>query len=59
VARAPVEKARGEHFGNAAVFDSYYDAVAQAPVLWCAHSVRYQGWAQLEALGLISRGGWG
>jgi len=58
VHRAPVEKARGEHFGNAAVFEDYYDAVAQAPDLWCDHSVRFKGWEQLEKLGLISRGGW-
>ena len=59
VERARVEKARGEHFGNAPVFDDYYDAVMAAPDLWCAASARYQGWRQLERLGLISRGGWG
>lgn len=58
VAKSPVEKARAQHFGNAPVFDSYYDAVAAAPDLWCAHSTRFAGWEQLEELGLISRGGW-
>lgn len=58
VDRATVEKARAEHFGNAPVFDAYYDAVAQAPDLWCKHSERFEGWEQLETLGLISRGGW-
>lgn len=58
VDRAPLEKARAEHFGNAPVFDAYYDAVAQSPDLWCAHSARFTGWEQLEELGLISRGGW-
>lgn len=58
VQRAPVEKARAEHFGNAPVFDAYYDAVAAAPDLWCAQSARFESWEQLESLGLISRGGW-
>jgi hypothetical protein len=59
VEKSRIEKARAEHFGNAPVFDAYYDQLAQAPDLWCAQSTRYEGWAQLEALGLISRGGWG
>ena len=58
VEKAKIEKARGEHFGNAAVFDSYYDTVAEAPDLWCAQSTRYEGWQQMEDLGLMSRGGW-
>ncbi|MDD7970468.1 glycosyltransferase family 2 protein [Roseinatronobacter alkalisoli] len=58
VEKAPVEKARGQHFGNAPVFDSYYDAVATSPDLWCETSTRFEGWQQLEQLGLISRGGW-
>ena len=58
VERSRVERARGEHFGNAQVFEDYYDAVMQAPDLWCAQSTRYHGWRQLERLGLISRGGW-
>jgi hypothetical protein len=58
VEKARIEKARAQHFGNAPVFDSYYDAVAAAPDLWCATSTRYEGWEQLEKLGLLSRGGW-
>ncbi|MCC5955096.1 MAG: glycosyltransferase family 2 protein [Natronohydrobacter sp.] len=58
VEKARIEKARGEHFGNAAVFDDYYDHVARAPDLWSASSTRFKGWEQLEAQGLISRGGW-
>lgn len=58
VTRAGIEKARGEHFGNAPVFDDYYDAVMAAPDLWSPESTRFEGWQQLEALGLISRGGW-
>lgn len=58
VQKSEIEKARAQHFGNAPVFDSYYDAVMEAPDLWCPQSTRYTGWQQLEELGLISRGGW-
>lgn len=58
VEKSLIEKARAQHFGNAAVFDNYYDAVAQAPVLWCKQSTRFANWQQLEQLGLVSRGGW-
>jgi glycosyltransferase involved in cell wall biosynthesis len=58
VEKSRIEKARAEHFGNAPVFDGYYDQLAAAPDLWCEYSTRYEGWEQLEALGLISRGGW-
>lgn len=52
------EKARGEHFANSALYDSYYDNLAADPDLWCAGSSRYRGWRHLEALGLMSRGTW-
>lgn len=58
VARAGEERARGEHFSNSALYDRYYEAVASDPDLWCAASRRYSGWRALEALGLMSRGGW-
>jgi len=58
VEKSRIEKARAQHFGNAPVFDSYYDAVARAPDLWCPTSTRLEGWEQLEDLGLLSRGGW-
>lgn len=58
VARAGEEKLRGEHFSNSALYDRYYEAVAADPDLWCAASQRYVGWRGLEALGLMSRGGW-
>ncbi|MFN7002503.1 MAG: glycosyltransferase family 2 protein [Roseinatronobacter sp.] len=58
VEKARIEKARGEHFGIAPVFDAYYDQLAHAPKLWCDHSTRFKGWEQLEELGLLSSGGW-
>ncbi len=58
VEKAAIEKARGQHFGNAPVFDSYYDQLARAPDLWSPQSTEFLGWEQLEELGLMSRGGW-
>lgn len=58
VDRAREEKARGEHFRNSALYEDYYDGLIGDPDLWCERSRRYLGWRQLEALGLMSRGGW-
>ena len=56
--RSAEEKARGEHFGNADQYSAYYDRLSADPVLHTPASIRYTGWRQLEALGLMSRGGW-
>lgn len=58
VEKSAEEKQRQEHFANSRLYDRYYDSLIQAPDLWCDHSTRYQGWRHLEALGLMSRGGW-
>lgn len=58
VDRAAEEKARGEHFANGAQYARYYDHLIANPVLHGPASTRYTGWRQLEALGLMSRGGW-
>ncbi len=58
VARAREEKVRREHFRQSEVYDSYYDRLAANPDLWCSASSRLTGWRQLEAMGLMSRGGW-
>jgi len=52
------EKQRQEHFANSSLYDVYYDSLAQSPDLWHETSVEYTDWQQLEALGLLSRGGW-
>lgn len=52
------EKQRRQHFADSDRFGSYYDGLLADPVLHSEHSQRYLGWRQLEALGLISRGGW-
>ncbi len=56
--RSAEEKARAEHFGDATQYAAYYDRLTADPVLRCPTSTRYTGWRQLEALGLMSRGGW-
>jgi glycosyltransferase involved in cell wall biosynthesis len=58
VEKSAEEKARREHFNNSALYDDYYDGLIANPALWSARSQRYTGWRQLEAMGLMSRGGW-
>lgn len=58
VGKSAEEKTRREHFNNSALYEDYYDGLIANPQLWCAASQRYAGWRQLEALGLMSRGGW-
>jgi glycosyltransferase involved in cell wall biosynthesis len=58
VDKSAEEKARREHFNNSALYEDYYNGLIANPRLWCAQSRRYVGWEQLEALGLMSRGGW-
>ncbi|WP_417597774.1 glycosyltransferase family 2 protein [Pararhodobacter oceanensis] len=58
-AKSAEEKHRHEHFGAPADFTPYYDALVAGPDLWAPHSTLYRGWQQLEAEGLMSRGGWG
>jgi hypothetical protein len=55
--RAATEVGRGEHFRDAGEYRRY---AAEGPEmnLWTPQSTRYEGWQQLDALGLMSRGGW-
>lgn len=58
VERSRVEQARKEHFADAAQYEAYYDRLTADPVLHCKASTRFTGWRQMEAMGLMSRGGW-
>ncbi|PWE33585.1 glycosyl transferase family 2 [Maritimibacter sp. 55A14] len=58
VEKSREEKARKEHFANSSLYDDYYDALIDDPVLWSETSTRYAGWQQLEEAGLMSRGMW-
>lgn len=57
-ARAREEKARKEHFLVAERYADYYEKLTDSPDLWCPDSTRFEGWEQLLALGLMSRGNW-
>jgi len=58
VEKSAEERQRGEHFANSVLYDRYYQALTENPTLWTPRSTRYRGWRHLEALGLMSRGGW-
>lgn len=58
IPRSAEERQRGEHFTDRAAHGPYYDRIAARPDFRHAGSRRYEGWRQLEALGLLSRGGW-
>lgn len=59
VARAREDTTRRQHFHDPDQFSGYYDALMQAPSLWHPNAVEYEGWAQLERLGLMTSGGFG
>ncbi|WP_085864301.1 glycosyltransferase family 2 protein [Pseudooctadecabacter jejudonensis] len=52
------ELSRGQHFENSDLYTPYYHALMEEPDLWFDGSVQYEDAAQLEALGLMSRGHW-
>ncbi len=52
------EKYRQEHFENSSQYDTYYDSLTQSPDLWHEASYQYDGWQQLEKMGLLSKGAW-
>ena len=58
ISKSAEEKVRQQHFANSALYEGYYDTVMADPVLHCAMSERLGSWRRLEALGLMSRGGW-
>lgn len=58
IEKSSEEKARREHFGRPEEFDPYYDALIADPQLWTPYSAPLGSWRQLEAQGLMSRGGW-
>lgn len=58
VRKSAEEKLRRQHFTHTERYDAYYDAILAAPDLWCESSRRYEGWQQLERLGLMTRGSW-
>jgi glycosyltransferase involved in cell wall biosynthesis len=53
------ELTRAQHFENSDLYQPYYKALIDDPDLWIDSSVEYSGTAQLESLGLMTRGTWG
>jgi len=58
VEKSREEKTRKEHFENSDLYGAYYDRLIEDPDFWTPESCAYEGWEQLEALGLMSRGNW-
>ena len=52
------EISRRQHFQNSDLYTGYHQVLASGPDLWCDQSSRYEGWEQLTALGLMSKGNW-
>lgn len=52
------ELGRRQHFADSYEYKAYLDRLATHPDLWCRWSERYEGWRQLERLGLMSSGNW-
>lgn len=57
-ARAEEEVQRGEHYANSLEYRAYLAGNAAARSLWTPVSARFEGWRQLDELGLISTGHW-
>lgn len=57
-AKSAEELTRAQHFENSALYRPYYAALIDDPDLWAHQSVKYEGPAQLEAIGLMTRGLW-
>ena len=49
---------RQAHYAKSLEYRTYAQALRHNPNLWCDCSEQFTGWQQLEALGLMSKGGW-
>ncbi len=56
--KAERELTRRQHYAGSREYRAYREADGTGIVLHHEHSTRYQGWRQLENLGLMSVGGW-
>ena len=57
-ARSAEELQRRQHFVDPDAYVGYHRALTDAPVLWHPGALRYAGWRQMRALGLLGTGGW-
>lgn len=58
-ARSAEERGRKQHFENSSLYEDYYQSLIDDVELWHEGSTKYEGWEQLTALGLMSKGDWG
>jgi hypothetical protein len=58
MSKSQEELIRRQHFENSDLYTTYHQHLAKGPDLWCPQSCRYEGWEQLTALGLMSKGDW-
>ena len=56
--KAAEEQVRGQHWGGSREYAAYAADPDIAGTMWTERSTRYQGWQQLDELGLIATGGW-
>ncbi|MDO5529278.1 MAG: glycosyltransferase family 2 protein [Paracoccus sp. (in: a-proteobacteria)] len=58
VEKSAEEMLRGQHYANSQEYRAYSAMLESGLCLWNEHSCQYEGWRQLEDLGLISSGNW-
>jgi hypothetical protein len=56
--KAEEELKRKQHYAASREYRTYLKKLGSVLDLWTEHSVEYEGWQQLEQLGLMSRGNW-
>ena len=56
--KALEELERKQHYAASREYQAYSRKIGTGTRLWTEHSVKFEGWRQLEALGLMSSGNW-
>lgn len=56
--KAAEEIARGQHYAASREYRVYDEKLSEGVAMWTPCSTRYEGWEQLETLGLMSAGAW-
>ena len=56
--KAREEMQRRQHYAASREYAVYEARLRDERDLWCAGSARFEGWRQLEEMGLISPGSW-
>ncbi len=56
--KALEELERKQHYAASREYEAYSNKIGKGQRLWSETSVKYEGWRQLEELGLMSSGNW-